>query len=200
MTYSANKSNTPCGDMEELLVLAAAGQELDPAEQAEVSEHLAHCTVCADSFEKERELLAVISAQHSEPDAALLASCRAGLEDALDRQEERGWLRRSLATFVPTSWTSPRPAWSAAVLVIVGFSVGIFGPRLFDHSTKTVAPLLFLQQIVLQLWIPSLRMQAPGLSTILPAVHWTFAPLKSLGLMCCRLRLEEASRLRSNCS
>lgn len=139
MTYSANKSSTPCGDMEELLVLAAAGQELDPAEQAEVSEHLAHCAVCAASFEKEKELLAVISAQRSEPDASLLATCRAGLEDALDCQEERGWLRRSLGTLVPTSWTSPRPAWSAAVLVIVGFSVGIFGPRLLDHSTKTAA-------------------------------------------------------------
>lgn len=138
MTFGANKSNGPCGDMEDLLVLAAAGQELDPAEQAEVSEHLAHCSACAASFECERELLALISAQRSEPDASLLANCRAGLEDVLDRQEERGWLLRSLGVLVPTSWTSPRPAWSAAVLVIVGFSVGVFGPRVFEHPAKTV--------------------------------------------------------------
>lgn len=141
MTYGANKSDDrkgqPCSDMEELLVLSAAGQELDPAEQAEVSEHLAHCEACAASFEQERELLALISAQRPEPDAVLLASCRAGLEDALDRQEERGWFRRSLRTLVPTSWTSPRPAWSAAMLVIVGFSVGVFGPRLFEHRVPT---------------------------------------------------------------
>lgn len=139
MTLGANKSNQPCTDMEELLVLAAAGQELDPAEQAEVSEHLAHCTACATSFDEEKELLALISAQRPEPDATLLASCRAGLEDVLDRQEERGWLRRSLGTLVPMSWTSPRPAWSAAMLVIVGFSVGVFGPRLFEHPPKSTA-------------------------------------------------------------
>ena len=142
MTYEANKSaepkSRPCSDMEELLVLSAAGQELDPAEQAEVSEHLAHCAACMESFQCERELLALISAQRSEPDATLLASCRANLEDALDRQEEGGWLRRSVGTLVPTSWTSPRPAWSAALLVIVGFSVGVFGPRLFEHSSKTL--------------------------------------------------------------
>jgi Putative zinc-finger len=144
MTYDANESDRrkcqPCSDMEELLVLSAAGQELDPAEQAEVSEHLAHCAACAASYEQETELLALISAQRSEPDAALLARCRADLEDGLDRQEERGWLRRSLGTLVPTSWTSPRPAWSAAMLVIVGFSVGVFGPRLFEHSPKVPSP------------------------------------------------------------
>ena len=144
MTSAANKSadqsGQPCSDMEQLLVLSAAGQELDAAEQAEVSEHLAHCAACAASFEREREILALISAQRPEPDAALLASCRAGLEDALDRQEERGWFRRTLGVLVPTSWTSPRPAWSAAMLVIVGFSVGVFGPRLFEHPAKTIPP------------------------------------------------------------
>lgn len=144
MMYEANKTanqkSQPCSDMEALLVLSAAGQELDPAEQAEVSEHLAHCTACAESFECERELLALICGQRSEPDANLLASCRATLEDALDRQEEGGWLRRSLGTLVPTSWTSPRPAWSAAMLVIVGFSVGVFGPRLLEHSPRALLP------------------------------------------------------------
>jgi len=136
MTYSANNSNRPCADMESLLVLSAAGLELDAAEQAEVSEHLVHCPACAESFEREKELLALISAQRSEPDATLLASCRASLEDALDRQEEQGWLHRTLGILVPTSWTSPRPAWSAAILLVVGFSVGLFGPRLFNRPAK----------------------------------------------------------------
>jgi hypothetical protein len=140
MEYATNKPSQPCSDMEPLLVLSAAGQELDPAEQAEVSEHLAHCADCAAAFERETELLALLSAQHAEPDAVLLASCRAGLEDVLDRQEEGGWLRRLVSSLVLTSWISPRPAWSGALLLIAGFSVGIFGPRLFDHPVRPASP------------------------------------------------------------
>ena len=140
MEYATNKPGQPCSDMEPLLVLSAAGQELDPAEQAEVTEHLAHCADCVAAFEREQELLALLSAQHAEPDAGLLASCRAGLEDALDRQEEGGWFRRLVGSLVLTSWISPRPAWSGALLLIAGFSVGIFGPRLLDHPVRPPSP------------------------------------------------------------
>lgn len=144
MEYANNKPSQPCSDMEPLLILSAAGQELDPAEQAEVTGHLAHCADCAAAFGRETELLALVSAQHAEPDAALLASCRAGLVDALDRQEEGGWLRRLVGSLVLTSWISPRPAWSGALLLIVGFSIGIFGPRLLDRSAKTSPPAPFV--------------------------------------------------------
>ncbi|HUJ30645.1 MAG TPA: HEAT repeat domain-containing protein [Candidatus Acidoferrum sp.] len=140
MEDSAKKPGLPCSDMEPLLILFSAGQELDPAEQAEVSEHLAHCADCAAFFTREKEMLALISSRHAEPDGGLLASCRAGLEDALDRQEERGWLRRFLGTLLPANWVSPRPAWSAALLVIIGFSVGILGPRFFDRVEKAAPP------------------------------------------------------------
>ena len=136
MEFPTKKKNEPCSDMEPLFVLYAAGQELDPAEQAEVTEHLVHCAECTAFFNREKEILALLSAQHQEPDAGLLASCRAQLEDALDRQEESGWLRRSFGTLIPSNWLSPRPAWSAAVLVIIGFSVGIFGPRFVAHVGK----------------------------------------------------------------
>jgi len=136
MEYAKNKSGQPCSDMEPLLVLSAAGQELDPAEQAEVSEHLAHCADCSAAYEREKELLALLSTQHAEPDAVLLASCRAGLEDALDRREEGGWFRRLVGSLVLTSWVSPHPAWSGALLLIVGFSVGIFGPRLLNRPVQ----------------------------------------------------------------
>jgi hypothetical protein len=132
-----NLKNQMCGHFEPLLMLTAAGEELDAAEQAEVAEHLVHCPNCTAALEQEKELLILLAANRNEPDAALLASCRASLEDALDRQEERGWLRRLSGGFVPLCWLSARPAWSAALLVMIGFSVGILGPRLI---TRPAAP------------------------------------------------------------
>lgn len=129
----SNLKNPMCVPFEPLLMLTAAGEELDAAEQAEVNEHLAHCAACSDALEQEKDLLLLLAANRREPDAAMLASCRASLEDALDRQEERSWLRRLSGAFAPLGWLSARPAWSAALLVMIGFSVGILGPRLLTH-------------------------------------------------------------------
>ena len=68
----------------------------------------------------------------------MLASFRAGLDDALDRQEERGWFRRTFGLRLPLIWLTPRPAWSAAILLIVGFTVGAFAPRLLRHPAVNV--------------------------------------------------------------
>ncbi len=140
MQYETEKSGQPCTDMESLLVLFAAGQELDPAEEAEVAEHVAHCTHCAAALEREKSLLITLASNRREPDAALLAGCRATLEDTLDREEETGWWRRTFGNFIPTSWISPRPAWSAALLLVIGFSVGIFGPRFLNRSPRPASP------------------------------------------------------------
>lgn len=121
-----------CEDFEPLLILFAAG-ELDASEMAEVDEHLEHCSGCNLAMARENEMLALLAAHHQEPDASLLASCRATLDDALDQQEERGWLRRTVGALLPSSWISPRPAWSAALLLAIGFSVGVLGPRLLRH-------------------------------------------------------------------
>jgi hypothetical protein len=128
-----SKKNQPCSEFEPLLILHAAGEELDHAEQAKLAQHLAHCAHCAAALEEEEKLLALLSEHHNEPDAVLLASCRASLLDALDREEERGWLRRTAGMLLPSGLLSPRPAWSAALLLIMGFSVGIFGPRILRH-------------------------------------------------------------------
>ncbi len=127
---SEDPAAQPCDVWQPLLTLAAAGEELEPAEQARLAEHLAQCAECSASLVHEKELLATLAAHREEPDAALLAACRAGLEDALDREEDRGWLRRTFLPLLPVTWLSPRPAWSAAVLVLIGFSIGLFGPRL----------------------------------------------------------------------
>ena len=101
-----------CEEFEQQLVLLAA-EELNPAERAEVDDHIQHCEGCTAALRRERELIEVFGAQRMEPDAAFLASCRASLEDALDRQEERGWLRRILGGNLPSGWLVPSPAWSA---------------------------------------------------------------------------------------
>jgi len=129
------KDNNPspaCEEFDSRLVLLAAG-ELAPDEEADVADHLTHCPCCAEALERERELVECLAQSRIEPDAALLASCRSGLEDALDRQEERSWLRRIANVFLPAGGLAPRPAWSAALLVLVGFSVGMLGPRLLQR-------------------------------------------------------------------
>lgn len=125
-------ANQVCSEFEPRLTLFAAG-ELDAAEIAEVNDHLLHCAGCNATLTRENELLALLASNHVEPDAALLAGCRASLEDALDQEEERGWLRRTIGALVPFNWIAPAPAWSAALLLLTGFAVGILGPRLLRH-------------------------------------------------------------------
>ena len=124
--------NQACEEFDSRLILLAAG-ELTPDEEADVADHLKHCARCTEALERERELVDCFAASRIEPDAALLASCRSGLEDALDRQEERSWLRRITNVFLPAGGLAPRPAWSAALLMLVGFSVGILGPRFLQR-------------------------------------------------------------------
>jgi hypothetical protein len=128
-----------CGEFEPLLVLFAAG-ELDSAEQARVAAHLAHCSGCAAEFESENQLLGLLAENHVEPGASLLASCRANLLYALDLEEGRSWFGRTAGALLPASWLAPRPAWGAAILLFVGFSVGMFGPRLLRHSLTPASP------------------------------------------------------------
>ncbi|GEM_PF-683469 len=124
------EASTPCESWQPLRSLAAAGGELGPVEESRLTAHLSECAACSADFVREKETLSVLAAHHAEPDAALLASCRAGLQDALDREEDKGWIARSLGLLLPSSWISPRPAWSAAILLLIGFSVGLFAPRL----------------------------------------------------------------------
>jgi hypothetical protein len=129
----------PCEEFEPSLVLLAA-DELSTAERAEVVDHLAHCSRCAAAWEREKNLLAQLATQRAEPEAALLASCRASLEDALDREEERSSWRRAIGAWLPLSWLAPRPAWGAALLLLIGFGVGILVPRLMRHSGAPTTP------------------------------------------------------------
>jgi len=126
-------ANPLCAEWQPLLMLSAAGDEIDAAEQARLSAHLAGCAECSAALDAERDLLSILSEHRNEPDATLLASCRAGLEDSLDREEEHGWFGRLFADLLPSSWLAPRPALSAAMLLVIGFTVGVLAPRMLRH-------------------------------------------------------------------
>jgi hypothetical protein len=128
-----------CEEFEERRILFAAG-DLDPAEATDLTEHLQHCNACNEALSEDAALLRCISEQREEPDAALLASCRASLVDALDQQEEGGWLKRALGWVLPSSLLSPRPAFSAAMMLVIGFSVGLFGPKLLKSKAAPAKP------------------------------------------------------------
>jgi HEAT repeats/Putative zinc-finger len=127
-----------CEEFDARRILFAAG-ELDPEEMAEVNEHLQKCEACTEALEADIDVLRVLSEQHAEPDAGLLATCRANLVDTLDQEEEGGWVRRALGSLVPASWLAPRPAFSAAMLLVLGFSVGLFGPKMLKHQAEPAA-------------------------------------------------------------
>jgi HEAT repeats/Putative zinc-finger len=139
-TNAPKMASTTCSEWQQLLMLSAAGGELEDAECDRLSAHLAECPSCSESLEREKALLSVLYENRTEPDVALLANCRASLTDALDREEEGGWLRRALGPLLPANWLSPRPAWSAAVLLLIGFSVGVLAPRLLRHPENVRTP------------------------------------------------------------
>jgi HEAT repeats/Putative zinc-finger len=132
--------NGGCDAWHPLVSLFVAGDELTAAQQEEVAHHLAQCAECSAEVAQERELLSMLAAHRVEPDAAMLASCRASFEDTLDREEEGGWLRRKLGVLLPANWLSPEPVWSAALLVMIGFSVGLFGPRFLQRPKSISSP------------------------------------------------------------
>jgi hypothetical protein len=137
-----SNADSKCDACRALLTLFLAGGELSSTEHEEVVRHLAECAECAAEADREKELLSLLASHRAEPDVAMLASCRASLEDALDREEEGGWLRRKFGKLLPTNWLSPEPLWSAALLVMIGFSVGLFGPRFLQHERQLSSPAL----------------------------------------------------------
>ena len=122
----------PCPEFELRLILFAA-DELEREERVEVAAHVAQCLACAAALVHERRLLeAVASKGVIEPSADLLASCRDGLQDAIDEvagAEQPSLLARWAEKLYPGSWFALHPALSAVLFVLIGFSVGGLAPR-----------------------------------------------------------------------
>jgi hypothetical protein len=142
MNLSANNGALrACEAWESFIILLASGEEVPAEQHGEFTSHVTGCESCASAFAREREMLALLSEHRAEPDATMLAGFRAGLEDAIDREEEQGWYSRALRYVFPAAWLASftglasASAWSAAALLLVGFSSGLFlGPRVWHHQ------------------------------------------------------------------
>ena len=117
-----------CKDVAPLLVFYVC-EEVDDSERELIETHLANCKACSEQLADEKVFhSALVSAPQSADEldrsGILLSQCRSELEEALDDLsapplEEHwrpfGWLRR---------WMALRPAWSGAMLVLVGILAG----------------------------------------------------------------------------
>lgn len=123
---SQNKMN--CKNVAPLLVFYVC-EELDDRERQLIEAHLATCKACSEQLADEKAFHSALfsapqSADELDRSGILLSQCRSELEEALDDLsapplEEHwrpfGWLRR---------WMALRPAWSGAMLVLVGILAG----------------------------------------------------------------------------
>ena len=117
-----------CKDIAPLLVFYVC-EEIDDSERELIEAHLASCKACSDQLADEKVFHSVLisapqSADELDASGILLSQCRSELEEALDdlsapplQEHWRpfGWLRR---------WMALRPAWSGAMLVVVGILAG----------------------------------------------------------------------------
>jgi hypothetical protein len=117
-----------CAEIAPLLVFYAC-DEVEPLEREQIDAHLAVCDACAALLREEQEMQSALvgafqPADQLDSSGALLAQCRSEFSELLDdlsapplreRWSPFGWTRQ---------WMAIRPAWSAAVLVVLGLVVG----------------------------------------------------------------------------
>jgi hypothetical protein len=125
---SAREQLRRCADVAPLLVFYAC-DEVDAQERKQIDAHLAACPACARQLDQELTMQKALvdasqPADQLDPSGVLLAQCRSELSEALDDLSAPpirehwvpfAWMRR---------WMALRPAWSAAVLVLLGLAVG----------------------------------------------------------------------------
>jgi hypothetical protein len=122
------EKNLNCKDVAPLLVFYVLDETSD-SERHQIEAHLANCAACSAQLAEEKKLLTALTAAPQSADeldssGILLSQCRSELEEALDdlsapplQEHWRpfGWLRR---------WMALRPAWSGALLVLMGVLAG----------------------------------------------------------------------------
>jgi hypothetical protein len=120
-----------CQDVEKALPFFAC-DELDVEERAGVAAHLEGCASCRQALAREERLLEVMQSGQAEPSPMLLVSCRNALSDALDEAAPAPTLWQRLAAWLrPPRWFALHPAWSGAMLLVIGVVVGAQMPRWF---------------------------------------------------------------------
>src|SRR5437899_29587 len=138
------RGETPnCQQIERLLVFFAC-EELSAEERAAVEHHVGQCPACAASLASELRLQQVLAAigppaERLDPHGRLLAQCRSELDEALDDAAQKpvraGWL----LPLLPANWFALRPAWSAALLILIGMALGSVVPQWYS-SRMTQRP------------------------------------------------------------
>src|SRR5438067_11456754 len=131
-----------CKDVAPLLVFYVC-DEVCEDERKSIETHLTNCKACSEQLAEEKEFHSTLvsapqAANELDASGILLSQCRSELEEALDDLsapplEEHwrpfGWLRR---------WMALRPAWSGAMLVLVGILAGAqLVPWLQRNSNNT---------------------------------------------------------------
>jgi hypothetical protein len=111
-----------CQDFEKLL-LWYAYDELPAEERGDSDTHLAACAICRARLDETRRLQRLLS-ERSQPEPApdLLARCRQGLDEALDR-EQLSW--RALVRSWLGHWGAVPATRAAAVLTLLIFGFGL---------------------------------------------------------------------------
>jgi HEAT repeat protein len=135
------KKTLDCKYFAPLLVFYVC-EEVSQSERELIEAHLAICKACSGQLAEEKEFHSALasapqSADQLDASGILLSQCRSELAEALDdlsapplQEHWRpfGWLRR---------WMALRPAWSGALLVLVGLLAGIqLAPRLRKNSNN----------------------------------------------------------------
>ncbi len=141
-----------CPEYERLLVFYV-GDELEAGERAGVEQHISGCAACAASLARALRLKQAIAAterpaEQLDPSDLLLAQCRSELAEALDDAEAKrtrqGWLAGLRLRNWP-AWLSGKllvpsfvrhPAWSAALLILVGLVVGRLVPEWYPTQSR----------------------------------------------------------------
>jgi HEAT repeat protein/putative zinc finger protein len=136
--------NNACEQVAPLLVFYACG-ELDAGELALVQQHLAVCAACSAQLSEEKNLQTVLASLPQDADrldsaGVLLSQCRSELAETLDDLVRPPVLEKTPVLSAFRRWMALRPAWSGAVLVVLGLILGVQASQWY-FARNTVSPL-----------------------------------------------------------
>lgn len=118
-----------CKQVAPLLVFYACG-ELDDSEHTLVQQHLAVCAACSAQLSEEKNLQSLFASLPQDADrldsaGVLLSQCRSELAENLDDLVRPPVLEKAPVFGAFRRWMALRPAWSGAVLVLLGLLLGV---------------------------------------------------------------------------
>jgi hypothetical protein len=134
-----------CEQVAPLLVFYACG-ELDDNEQALVQQHLAVCAACNAQLSEEKKFQSLLGSLPQDADGldsagVLLSQCRSELAESLDDLVRPPVLERTPVFGAFRRWMALRPAWSGALLVVLGLIVGVQASQWYLARNSIVNPL-----------------------------------------------------------